>query len=184
MSAFPRLLTEPLREFQQFPEPGLSHHIHDALIVFRPLGAETIRTLLLQFMGKVPAGNNHRPASQTPCRTGNQLSGPVMVCQGKPGTSDAHQLVTAVNLVDEIQGNHGSMVQFPVPPALASHGEIRVVRKAAEFFHKSGVILCFHCLLRGKELAKVPLCTGSRGYMEVIRIHHRVGRQHHNGIRL
>ena len=102
VSAFARLFAEPFREIQQPSKPAHAHHVHDALIVFRPLDAETIRAVLFQLVGKIAAGNDDRPPAQALYRLCNQLSGPVMVCKGKAGTANPHQTVIMVILVDEV----------------------------------------------------------------------------------
>ena len=76
------------------------------------------------------------------------------------------------------------MVQLPVPLPFLAHGKINIIRQVTEFIYKFSVIFHFHCFLGSQELAEVTLCPCSRGNVEIVRIHHGMGRQHHNGVRL
>ena len=107
-----------------------------------------------------------------------------MVGKGQSGSADSHQLVIPVMLMDKMQRDQRSMVQLFFPLSLCTHGKIILPAEFVQFPYESFVIYGFFPCLRGHELAKVSPGFLSRRYMEIVRVHHRMRRNHHNGIRL
>ena len=86
--------------------------------------------------------------------------------------------------MDKMQRDQRSMVQLFFPLSLCTHGKIILPAEFVQFPYESFVIYGFFPCLRGHELAKVSPGFLSRRYMEIVRVHHRMRRNHHNGIRL
>ena len=85
MAAFRCFIAKRFVKVEQLLEGRPTADIHDPPIVFRPFLGEPIGPVFLEFVGKVPAGDQDRPSSGICRSSGDDLPKAVMVGQGQPG---------------------------------------------------------------------------------------------------
>ena len=171
VSALRRLFAEGLVKFQQLAERRASAHVHDAAVVFRSLRGESVRSVRLQLVRKVPACDQHRPRSGVLDGSGDQLPQPVMVAERQSGQTDAYKLPARIFLPDEPQRHHRAVIERRVPLAERARGEILRIRELRDTLYKRRVVP-----LRKPHAAraKLPERTGRAAAgrdVKVIRVH-------------
>ena len=183
VSALTCFFTKTLRILQEFSERSPAHGFHNPLIISRPFLFVSVRAVLLQAVGQIPAGDNYGPSAQLLHCLLYQQPGPVMFGKGQAGKPHADKPVAVIILVHKIQRHHDAVIQLSVPFSQRSQRETFPVGKAAELPDKFRVILRLQLHLPRPELSEISRRPMSRGHMKIIRIHHRMRRQHHNRFR-
>ena len=114
MAALGCPVAEALVKIKQFVKGGPAEHIHDALVVFRPLLCQAVGAVLLQPVGQVSAADDHGAPVQLFRRLPDQLAQMIVVRQREAGQPDPDQAIIRKKLIYIIQGDEGSVIQFRI----------------------------------------------------------------------
>ncbi len=182
--AFRGFLTEVLGKFQKLPEGGPGHDVHDPGIVGGPLLPVAVGAVPLQAVGQVAAGYDHGSSVQGLRRFSDALSQAVVGRQGEPRQTDSDKTVFRPILVHEIQGNHGAVVQLPLPLPQGTGLYAADSGFRSQAFRERRVIGDLHARLGRPELPEVPPGVPPRRDMEIVGVHGLMGGEEHDGLRL
>ena len=83
VSALTCFFTKTLRILQEFSERSPAHGFHNPLIISRSFLFVSVRAVLLQAVGQIPAGDNYGPSAQLLRCLLYQQPGPVMFGKGQ-----------------------------------------------------------------------------------------------------
>ena len=185
MAALCGALAKIFREVEKLAESRASHHLHDALVVLRPVGRKAVRAVRLELVRKVAARDGDCAPPELLCSLCDEPPEFIMLRKRQARESDAHDLRQFVRRArKEIKRHHHAVVEPLVALAERSRRKAGLSRRSLKRAHELRVVGNFKSFLRRAELREIPRSSGSGRNVKIIRIHHGVRRNDDQRIRL
>ena len=96
--------------------------------------------------------------------------------------TDSDKTVIRIFLIQKIERNHRSVVQFPVSLPHDACGKSLLACDLRNSGNQLSVIILFEAHLGGPEAPEIPSGTFSGRNVKIIRVHHRVRTRNDDGI--
>ena len=161
MTAFGGFFQKCIFKREQLSKVAVSHYVHNLFIVFGTCGVITVRAASCKFVGQVAAGDPGNLTAQLFCCFRNEHANPVMLFQGKTGEGQPYDFAGFAVPGKEIQGHHGSVIQFRLPVAQGAGGDARLFCRSINRANQLFVIDNAKLNLGRAELGHRSFCRGT-----------------------
>ena len=155
MTAFSCFVAEIFAEIKQFIKSRSRADIHDASVIFRSFRSKTVRTIFLQLVRKIAAGDKDGFSIQSIARFLDQHTQFIMLRQIQTGKTDPDDPALLVLLTDEPQRNHRPMIQIRISFTQYSGGKTFLIAQITKQIDQLRVIFFFESDLRSTETGKI-----------------------------
>ncbi len=122
-AAFRRRIRQPGGDVQDREKIPRRERLCDLLVELRAFRRESVRTVLFQLVGEVPARDQDGAAAELFRGHRDALPEMIMRKRRQTGQADADEPVSRINLIQKIQRDQRSVVEALVPFAERSGGQ-------------------------------------------------------------
>ena len=131
VSALRGFIAKVFIKIKELIEGRASHHVHDALVIFRTGGIEAVGAVFLQLMGKVTACHIYHVSFKRLRNSLDLHAEPVVLCQRETGKPDPDKLEARIFLQDKVKRHHDTVVKLPFSAAEIPGGNACLFRTFA-----------------------------------------------------